>query len=98
MRETTMHTPRSVKMEEREEVRRSRDSLQPAVRQQAVPLQPMEVNSGAEIPPQPVEDPTPEQVAGPGEGHDSVGEPMLEQFVEDCSPWKGLELEKLMEG
>ena len=39
-----------------------------------------------------------EQVAGPGEGRDSVGKPMLEQFVEDCSLWEGLELEKLMEG
>ena len=54
--------------------------LQPVVRWQAVPLQPMEVNGGAEIPLQPVEDPT------------------QEQFVEDCSPWKGLVLEKLMEG
>ena len=45
-----------------------------------------------------VEDPTPELVAGPGEGRDSVGKPTLEQFVEDCSAWKGLELEKLMEG
>ena len=65
---------------------------------QAVPLQPMEVNGGAEIPLQPVEDPTPQQVAGPGKGCDSVGKPMLEQFVEDCSAWKGLVLEKLMEG
>ena len=50
-----------------------------------------------QIPLQPVEDPTPEQVAGPGEGCDSVGEPRLEQFMEDCSAWKGLALEKLME-
>ena len=27
-----------------------------------------------------------------------MGKPMLEQFVEDCSPSKGLALEKLMEG
>ena len=67
------------------------------VRRQAVPLQPTEVNGGAEIPLQPVEDPTPEQAAGPGEGRDSVGKPTLEQFMEDCSPWKGLGLEKLME-
>ena len=40
----------------------------------------------------------PEQVAGPGEGYDSVGKPMLDQFVEDCSPWKGPVLEKLVEG
>ena len=45
-----------------------------------------------------MEDPTPEQVAGPGKGHDSLGKPTMEQFVEDCSPWKGLALEKLMEG
>ena len=57
----------------------------------------MEVNGGAEIPLQPVEDPTLEQVAGPGKGHDSVVEPTLEQFMEDCSAWKGLALEKLME-
>ena len=56
----------------------------------------MEVNGGAEIPLQLVEDPTPEQVAGPGEGHDSVGKPTLEQFVEDCSAWKGLTLEKFV--
>ena len=67
------------------------------VRWQAVPLQPTEVDGGAEIPLQPVEDPTLEQVAGPRKGCDSVGEPTLEQFVEDCSPWKGLALEKLME-
>ena len=58
----------------------------------------MEVNGGAEIPLQPMVDPTLEQVAGPGEGCDSVGKPTLEQFVEDCSAWKGLMLEKLMEG
>ena len=67
------------------------------VRRQAVPLQPMEVNSGAEIPLQPMEDPTLEQVAGPREGRDSVGKPTLEQFVEDCSPWKGLGLEQFVE-
>ena len=68
------------------------------MRGQAVPLQPMEVNGGAEIPLQPMKDPRPEQVAGPGEGRDSVGKPMLEQFVEDCSPCKRLTLEKLTEG
>ena len=36
--------------------------LQPVVRGQAVSLQPMEVNGGADIHLQPVEDPTPEQV------------------------------------
>ena len=68
------------------------------VRRQAVPLQPMEVNGGAEVPLQPMEDPTPEQVAGPREGCDSMGKPALEQFMEDCSVWKGLALEKLIEG
>ena len=68
------------------------------VRRQAVPLQPMEVNGGAEIPLQRMEDPTLEQVAEPGEGHDSMGKPTLEQFVEDCSPCKGRALEKLMKG
>ena len=58
----------------------------------------MEVNSGAEIPLQPVEDPTPEQVAGPREGRDSVGKPTLEQFMKNRSPWEGLALEKLVEG
>ena len=67
------------------------------VRRQAVPLQPMEVSAGAEIPLQPMEDPMPEQVAGPGEGHDSMGKPMVEQFMEDCNLWKGLVLEKLVE-
>ena len=69
MRETTMQTPRSLKKEgggapgARAEI-----PLQPVGKtmvRQAVPLQPTEVNSGAEIPLQPVEDPTPEQVAGP---------------------------------
>ena len=39
-----------------------------------------------------------EQVAGPRKGHNSVLKPTLEQFAEDCSLWKGRELEKLMEG
>ena len=56
------------------------------------------MNGGAGTPLQPAEDPRPEQVAGPGEGRDSVGEPTLEQSAEDCSAWKGLELEKLAEG
>ena len=45
-----------------------------------------------------MEDPTLEQVAGPGESHDSVGRPTVMQFVEDCSLWEGLTLEKLMKG
>ncbi|GAB0190877.1 AN1-type zinc finger protein 5-like [Grus japonensis] len=40
---------------------------------QAVPLQPMEVNGGADIHLQPVEDPTLEQVDAPEGGCDPVG-------------------------
>ena len=40
---------------------------------QAVPLQPMEDDSGADIHLQPVEDPTPEQVDAPKEGRGPVG-------------------------
>ena len=87
-----MQTPRSVKME-REEVRWSRDS--PAARGEMAGCPPA---AHEEIPLQAVEDPMLEQVAGPGEGHDSVGKPTLEQFMEDCSPWKGLALEKPVEG
>ena len=50
------------------------------------------------VPLQPMENPTLEQGAGPRKGHDSVGEPTLEQFMEDCSLWKGLTLEKLVDG
>ncbi|CAM9264732.1 unnamed protein product, partial [Bubo scandiacus] len=52
--------------------------LQPVVKtmmRQAVPLQPMEVNSGADILLQPVEDPTPEQVNVPEGGCDPMGSP-----------------------
>ena len=68
------------------------------VRRQAVPLQHMEVNGRAEIPLQPVEDPMPEQVAGPGKGCDSVVKPTLEQFVEDCSLWKGTRVGEALGG
>ena len=50
------------------------------------------------LPCSPVEDPTLQQVAGSGEGRESVGKPTLEQFMEDCSPCTGLALEKLVEG
>ncbi|GAB0177816.1 hypothetical protein GRJ2_000246900 [Grus japonensis] len=42
---------------------------------QAVPLQPMEVDGGADIHLQPMEDPTPEQVEAPEGGCDPVGSP-----------------------
>ncbi|KAK4822153.1 hypothetical protein QYF61_010414, partial [Mycteria americana] len=58
---------------------------------QAVPLQPMEVHSGADIHLQPVEGPTPEQDCTPWKG------PTLEQFVKNCSLWEGLTLEKFTE-
>ena len=40
---------------------------------QAVPLQPMQVNGGADIHLQPMEDPTPEQVDLPEGGCDPMG-------------------------
>ena len=58
-------------------------SLQPVVRWQAVPLQPMEVSGGADAHLQPMEDPTPEQADAPEDGRDSMGKPMLEQSVTD---------------
>ena len=68
MRETTLQTPRSVK-KEGEEVLQAPEHreipLQPVGKtmvRQAVPLQPMEVHSGADIHLQPMEDPTLEQV------------------------------------
>ena len=64
MRGTTLQTPRSGK-KEGEEVLQAPEQreipLQPMVKtmvRQAVPLQPMEVHSGADIHPQPMEDPT----------------------------------------
>ena len=42
---------------------------------QAVPLQPMEVNGGADIHLQSMEDPTPEQVDAPEGGCEPVGSP-----------------------
>ncbi|GAB0178723.1 AN1-type zinc finger protein 5-like [Grus japonensis] len=42
---------------------------------QTVPLQPMEGDGGAEIPLQPMEDPTPEQVEAPEGGCDPMGSP-----------------------
>ena len=76
-----MQIPRSVKKEGEEGRRRRWMPLQPMVRWQAVPLQPMEVSGGADAHLQAVEDPTQEQVDTPKEGHDSMGKPMLEQSV-----------------
>jgi len=70
MRETTLQTPRAVKKEGEEvlQVQEQRFPLQPIMNtmvRQVVPLQPVEVQGGAEIQLQPTEDPTPEQVDAP---------------------------------
>ncbi|KAK4828885.1 hypothetical protein QYF61_001443 [Mycteria americana] len=67
--------------------------LQPVVKtmvRQAVPLQPMEVHSGADIHLQPVEDLMLEQDCTLWKG------PMQEQFVKNCSLWEGSMLEKFV--
>ncbi|KAM9591255.1 uncharacterized protein ACIBXB_006126 [Morphnus guianensis] len=71
MRRTPMQIPRSVKKEGEEVRLRRLMPLQPVVRRQAVPLQPMEVNSGADA---------------PEDGHDFMGKPALEQFVTEDLP------------
>ncbi|GAB0179480.1 AN1-type zinc finger protein 5-like [Grus japonensis] len=48
---------------------------------QAVPLQPMEVNGGADIHMQPMEDPTPEQVNAPKGGCDPMGSPCWSRLL-----------------
>ncbi|GAB0185546.1 structural maintenance of chromosomes protein 6 [Grus japonensis] len=48
---------------------------------QAVPLQPMEVNGGADTHLQPVEDPMPEQVEAPEGGCDPVGSPCWSKLL-----------------
>ncbi|GAB0184254.1 hypothetical protein GRJ2_000890700 [Grus japonensis] len=55
---------------------------------QAVPLQPMEVDGGADIHLQPtVEDPMPEQVEAPKGGCDPVGSPCWSRFAgRTCDP------------
>ncbi|PKU44516.1 hypothetical protein llap_5201 [Limosa lapponica baueri] len=50
---------------------------------QVVPLQPIEVHSGANIPLQPMDDPTPEQVAVPKGG---------------CNPMESLHWSRLLAG
>ncbi|GAB0204275.1 AN1-type zinc finger protein 5-like [Grus japonensis] len=54
---------------------------------QAVPLQPMEVNGGADIHLQPAEDPTLEQVDAPEGGRDPMGSPHWSRFAgRACDP------------
>ncbi|GAB0180280.1 AN1-type zinc finger protein 5-like [Grus japonensis] len=48
---------------------------------QAVPLQPMEDDGGADIHLQPVEDPTPEQVEAPKGGCDPMGSPQWSRLL-----------------
>ena len=56
---------------------------------QAVPLQPMEVNDGADIHLQPVEDPMPEQVDVPKGGCDPVGRPRWSRLLAGpVAPWR----------
>ena len=68
MRGTTLQIPQSGKKEGEEVLQapKQRFPCSPCVVKtmvrQAVPLQPMEVHSGADIHLQPMEDPTPEQV------------------------------------
>ena len=66
--------------------------LQPVVKtmvRQAVPLQPMEVNGGADIHLQPMEDPTLEQVDVPEGGCDPVGSPHWSRLLAGpVAPWR----------
>ncbi|KAK4829100.1 hypothetical protein QYF61_002051, partial [Mycteria americana] len=66
--------------------------LQPVVKttvRQAVPLQPMEVHSRADIHLQPMEDPMPEQVDAPNGGYDPVGSPCWSRLLAGpVAPWR----------
>ena len=77
MREIRKQTEVCGRKEEDKKARctRAETPLQPVVRGQAVPLQPMEVTGGADAHLQPVEDPTLEQMAAPKEGWNSEGNP-----------------------
>ncbi|GAB0180448.1 AN1-type zinc finger protein 5-like [Grus japonensis] len=56
---------------------------------QAVPLQPMEDDGGADIHLQPMEDPTPEQVETPEGGCDPVGSPRWSRLLAGpVAPWR----------
>ncbi|GAB0206653.1 AN1-type zinc finger protein 5-like [Grus japonensis] len=84
-----------------------------AMVRQVVPLQPMEINGGADIHLQPMEDLMPEQVDTPKGGCNPMESPCwsrllaepvtlwerptLEQFTKNCSPWEGPTLEKFVE-
>ncbi|GAB0189093.1 AN1-type zinc finger protein 5-like [Grus japonensis] len=56
---------------------------------QAVPLQPMEVDGGADIHLQPMEDPMPEQVEAPEGGCDPMGSPRCSRLLAGpVDPWR----------
>ncbi|GAB0208970.1 hypothetical protein GRJ2_003362700 [Grus japonensis] len=56
---------------------------------QAVPLQPMEDDGGADIHLQPMEDPTPEQVEAPEGGCDPMGSPRWSKLLAGpVAPWR----------
>ncbi|GAB0177996.1 AN1-type zinc finger protein 5-like [Grus japonensis] len=86
VRGTTLQTPRSVKKEGRRllQAPEQRSPCSPLVKtmvRQAVPLQPMEDDGGADIHLQPVENPTPEQVDAPEGGCDPVGSPRWSRLL-----------------
>ncbi|OPJ75483.1 hypothetical protein AV530_008981 [Patagioenas fasciata monilis] len=60
--EKTCTTPAAATREEWEYVRETAMQTPRSVKKEAIPLQPMETNSGVDIYQQPVEDPTPEKV------------------------------------
>ncbi|GAB0179550.1 AN1-type zinc finger protein 5-like [Grus japonensis] len=63
--------------------------MEKATVRQAVPLQPMEDNGGADIHLQPVEDPTPEQMEAPEGGCDPVGSPCWSRVLAGpVDPWR----------
>ncbi|GAB0202867.1 hypothetical protein GRJ2_002752300 [Grus japonensis] len=62
--------------------------LEKTMVRQAVPLQPMEDDGGADIHLQPMEDPTLEQVEAPEEGCDPVGSPCWSRLLAGLlAPW-----------
>lgn len=91
MREKTMQTPRSAKKHGEGFLQTPKQIFPYMVRtmvRQVVPLQPVEVNSGADSPLQPLEDPMLKQASG--RTCSLVGDPSwISLFLKDCIPWKG---------
>ncbi|GAB0189090.1 AN1-type zinc finger protein 5-like [Grus japonensis] len=66
---------------------------------QAVPLQPMEVDGGADIHLQPMEDPTLEQMEAPEGDCDPMGSPHWSRFAgRTCDPVEGIHAGAVPEG